>query len=236
MFHNALLKYGYENFDWEVLKECSSQEELDYYEDFYIKEFDTLNKDKGYNLKSGGKIGVIFTDEVKAKIGETTKLKWQNEECAAKMKEGLRKGTETVKQRALENFVDFECPHCHKVIKIKPWKAKSKKYCSQECAKEAEADERRKFLEKATIKNAEAYAATKDERYALILEWLKIDENLTNVLSCKMNKLGFLTDLCSYIGVKDPRSLAKVLNVSNRKDTVLKLRELIKIYAVPSDN
>lgn len=235
-FHNALLKYGYENFDWEVLKECTTQEELDYYEDYYIKEFNTLDREIGYNLKSGGKLGVVFTDDIKAKIGKTSKLKWQNEECAAKMREGLRKGTETCKQKALENFVDFECPYCHSVIRVKPWEAKSKKYCSQKCAKEAEANERRKFLEKASKVNAETYASTKEERYNLILEWLKIPENQTIVLGCPMNKLTFLNDLCSYIGVKDPRSLAKVLDVSNRKDTVIKLRELIKMYAVPSDD
>ena len=235
-FHNALLKYGFENFNWEVIKECASQKELDYYEDYYIKEYESTNKEKGYNLKSGGKLGVVFTDDVKAKIGETTKLKWQNEECATKMKEGLRKGTETIKQRALENFVDFECPYCHKIIKVKLWEAKSKKYCSQECAKEAEANKRRKFLEKASAKNAGIYAETKDERFNLILEWLRIDKNVTKVMSCKLNKITFLPELCSYIGVKDPRSLAKVLNVSNRKDTVIKLRELIKSYAEPADN
>lgn len=51
-----------------------------------------------------------------------------------------------------------------------------------------------------------------------------------------MNNLTFLSDLCSYIGVKDHRSLAKVLDVTNKRNTVIKLRELIKIYAVPSDN
>lgn len=233
-FHNALQKYGSDNFTWEVLKECTTQEELDYYERFYINEYNSLNKTKGYNLKSGGKFGSVYSEEEKQRIGEETKLKWQNKECATKMMEGLRKGTETVKQRALENFVDFECPHCHKVIKIKPWEAKSKKYCSQECAKEAEADVRRKFLEKATAKNVEVYSNTKDERLNLILEWLKSNQEV--VMNCKMNKLTFLSDLCSYIGVKDPRSLAKVLDVSNRKDTVLKLRELIKSYAGPADD
>lgn len=209
---------------------------MDYYERFYINEYNSLNKTKGYNLKSGGKFGSVYSEEEKQRIGEETKLKWQNKECATKMMEGLRKGTETVKQRALENFVDFECPHCHKVIKIKPWEAKSKKYCSQECAKEAEADVRRKFLEKASAKNAGIYAETKDERFNLILEWLRIDKNVTEVMSCKLNKITFLPELCSYIGVKDPRSLAKVLNVSNRKDTVIKLRELIKSYAGPADD
>lgn len=235
-FHNALLKYGYDNFEWEVLKECTSQEELDYYEDFYIKKYNSTDRETGYNLKSGGKLGVVFTDEVKAKIGETTKLKWQNEECAAKMKEGLRKGTETVKLKAMENFVDFECPHCHKIIKVKPWELKSKKYCSQKCANEAEADKRREFLQKATIKNIETYNSIKKERFNLILDWLKLEENQNIVLNCKMNKLTFLNGLCSFIGIKDPRSLAKVLDVSNRKDIVIKLRELIKIYADPSDD
>ena len=32
-FHNALLKYGYDSFYWEVLRECTTQDELDYYED-----------------------------------------------------------------------------------------------------------------------------------------------------------------------------------------------------------
>lgn len=32
---------------------------------------------------------------------------------------GLRKGTETVKQRAKLNFVEFKCPYCGKVLKLK---------------------------------------------------------------------------------------------------------------------
>lgn len=172
-FHNALLKYGYENFEWEVLKECTTQEELDYYEDYYIKEFNSMDKNIGYNLKSGGKLGVVYTEETRAKIGETTKLKWQNTECAEKMREGLRKGTETVKQRALENFVDFECPYCHKIIRVKPWEAKSKKYCSKECADKAKVGVRRDSLVIATIVNSINYSATKENRFKLILEWLK---------------------------------------------------------------
>lgn len=234
LFHNALLKYGYDNFKWEVLKECSSQKELDYYEDYYIKEFNTLNREKGYNLKSGGKLGVVFTDEIKAKIRESSKLKWQDSECAAKMREGLRKGTETVKQRALENYVNFECPVCHKVIKLKPWEAKQRKYCSQECSIKAEHKNSIKRLQLATQVNIENYSKIKDERYSLIVEWLKINQEL--VLNCKMNKLTFLNELASYIGVKDTRTVGKVLGVSGKRDIVNKLKELIKMYAVPSDD
>lgn len=232
-FHNALLKYGYDNFDWEVLKECTTQEELDYYEDYYIKEFNSTDREKGYNLKSGGKLGVIFTNEVKAKIGETTKLKWQNEECATKMKKGLRKGTKIVKQRALENFVDFECPVCHKIIKLKPWEAKQRTYCSQECSQKAryeEVIEKAKLATQVAIKN---YAKIKDKRYSQILEWLKSNQEL--ILNCKMNKLTFLNDLANFIDVKDTRTIGKVLGVSGRRDIINKLKELIKMYADPTD-
>lgn len=234
LFHNALLKYGYDNFKWEVLKECYSQDELDYYEDYYIKEFDTLNREKGYNLKSGGKLGVVFTNEVKVKIGESSKLKWQDPECAAKMREGLRKGTETVKQRALENFVEVKCPQCHKIVKRKPWETKVYKYCSRECAIKADHDNAIKRIQLASQVNAENYSKIKDERYSLILKWLEGNKGL--VLNCKMNKLTFLNELADYIGVKDTRTVGKVLGVSGKRDIINKLKELIKIYAEPSDD
>lgn len=233
-FHNALIKYGYENFEWEVLRECTSQKELDYYEDFYIKQYDSMNREKGYNLKSGGKLGVVFTDEVKAKIGESTKLKWQNEECASKMREGLRKGTETCKLRAQENFVDFECPYCHKIIKLKPWEARQRKYCSQECSQKARHEETLKNIQLATKVNIENYSKVREERLEKIKEWLKDNKQL--VLNCKLNKLTFLNDLADFVGVKDTRTLGKVLNTSGKKDIIVKLKELIKMYADPADD
>lgn len=51
-----------------------------------------------------------------------------------------------------------------------------------------------------------------------------------------MNKLTFLNDLANFVGVKDTRTLGKVLDVSGKRDIINKLKELIKIYAVPSDN
>lgn len=176
----------------------------------------------------------MFTDEVKAKIGETTKLKWQNEECANKMREGLRKGTETVKRRALENYVNFECPVCHKIIKLKPWEAKQRTYCSQKCSQRARHDEVIEKAKLATQVNIENYEKVKDERLELIKKWL--NENSELVLNCKMNKLTFLNSLASFVGVKDTRTIGKVLGVSGKRDIINKLKELIKIYAVPSDN
>ena len=84
-FHNALLKYGFSNFTWEILKECNSQEELDYFEKYYIQLYDSCNRNKGYNLKYGGRTGGIFSKEAKENLSKSTKLKWKNPECAEKM-------------------------------------------------------------------------------------------------------------------------------------------------------
>lgn len=50
-FHNAIHKYGIENFSIEVLEECDIKD-LDSKEIFYIAKYDTFNN--GYNLTIGG--------------------------------------------------------------------------------------------------------------------------------------------------------------------------------------
>lgn len=50
---NALVKYGYNNFNWEILENAFSILELNTLEEFYINKFDCLAP-KGYNLKQGG--------------------------------------------------------------------------------------------------------------------------------------------------------------------------------------
>ena len=55
-FYNAIRKWGIDIFDWEILEECVSKEELDKKEIEYIKIYNSLTP-KGYNLSQGGKSG-----------------------------------------------------------------------------------------------------------------------------------------------------------------------------------
>lgn len=55
IFHQALRKYGIENFTFTILKTCD-QESLNYWEEYYIKELKT-QVPNGYNVASGGQGG-----------------------------------------------------------------------------------------------------------------------------------------------------------------------------------
>ncbi len=55
-FGNALKKY---DFDWEIVKECSSIDELNTMEEYFIKKYKSNIKEFGYNLKSGGENSLV---------------------------------------------------------------------------------------------------------------------------------------------------------------------------------
>lgn len=78
-FQLALHKYGLENFDWDILFEAKNKQELDEKEQFFIEEYETLNREKGYNLKTGG-VKTSFTNEVKEKMSQSAKAYFSLEE------------------------------------------------------------------------------------------------------------------------------------------------------------
>ena len=71
-FHYAIFKYGYENFDWEILKENACFDD----EKYFILKYETYwEQGKGYNLTIGGegKLGFKTTEETRKKISESHK-------------------------------------------------------------------------------------------------------------------------------------------------------------------
>lgn len=73
-------KYGKENFKFSVLEYCDI-ENLDNREIYWISYYSTLDRNKGYNLKSGGQfLKNIYTDELRRKISKSIKESYSNQE------------------------------------------------------------------------------------------------------------------------------------------------------------
>lgn len=65
-FINALRKYPKESFNWEIIDNAESQEELDNKEKYWIKYYNSV--EEGYNTKDGGET-IIITDKFLEKCG-----------------------------------------------------------------------------------------------------------------------------------------------------------------------
>lgn len=65
-------KYGENNFCFDVLEYCDI-DRLDELEIYYIDLYETLDRDKGYNLTSGGTINKVYSDETRIKISNSLK-------------------------------------------------------------------------------------------------------------------------------------------------------------------
>jgi len=99
-FYNAAKKYGWDNFQWEVLCECNSKEEMDEMEFHYIKQYDSY--ENGYNLTIGGDAGTygwIPTEETRKKMSIAKKdyIPWNKGKTGCYSKEILRKMSESRK-------------------------------------------------------------------------------------------------------------------------------------------
>lgn len=104
--HNAIKFYGEENFSKKVLAIANSIEELNSLEEFWIDFYDSTDRDKGYNLRSGG-LNNLHSQETKDKISNSLKGHTTTQETrdkisiACKGKTGRKgyKHTEEAKQK-----------------------------------------------------------------------------------------------------------------------------------------
>ena len=73
-FHTAIRKYGWENFDYNILFETSSKDYkkiktiLNALEQFFIRRYKSNNPIYGYNCNEGGQMGTIISDKTKKKM------------------------------------------------------------------------------------------------------------------------------------------------------------------------
>jgi len=87
-FYNAIRKYGIDSFEWKILCECKTKEELDEMEFHFIKQYNSLSP-YGYNLTLGGEgtHGYKFSDAQKRKISKKLTGRILSEETKKKISE-----------------------------------------------------------------------------------------------------------------------------------------------------
>lgn len=86
---NAIVKYGYDNFEKIILEECEAEQLiLDSREDYWIRYHNSV--ENGYNCRYGGANGA-FSDEAKQKVKDGCKRKIYSDELRKKLSDGGKK-------------------------------------------------------------------------------------------------------------------------------------------------
>ena len=77
--NNAIAKYGEKVWNIKEIDVAFNSEELTRKENFWIRNYDSMNREKGYNMTEGG-AGAKLREEVKKKISNKIKNKWKEPE------------------------------------------------------------------------------------------------------------------------------------------------------------
>lgn len=83
-FYNAILKYGWDNFEHIILYSNLNQEQANILEEQLIAKYQSQNENFGYNIKTGG-ANNCHSEETKQKIGKANHIalqghKWSEEQ------------------------------------------------------------------------------------------------------------------------------------------------------------
>jgi len=84
LLKRAIKKHGKQNFIKETLEVCSTQEQLNEREKYWIKE--TKARELGYNIAEGGTGGNTYTEETKQKVSQFFKGRYISAETIEKRK------------------------------------------------------------------------------------------------------------------------------------------------------
>ena len=77
-FARAILKYGWDNFDHEIVKDNLTLEEANELEEETIIKYNTQNIEKGYNIRNGGSHGQLKEETIE-KLSETMSGRYDGE-------------------------------------------------------------------------------------------------------------------------------------------------------------
>lgn len=99
---NAWRKYGEPNFDFEILEKCSL-EELDEKERYWISNYESCDREKGYNKESGGNLNKILSIETRHKISKN-----HADVCGINNSYYGKKHSDETRKKIKDNHADFK--------------------------------------------------------------------------------------------------------------------------------
>lgn len=108
-FYRAIQKYGWDNFEHEVIASNLTHEEADNFEKLLIDKLNLTNPNNGYNIDSGGNKNKRLSESTKLKLSEKHKGKKLSEEHKRKISDGLKGHDvpEEVKEKISKNQPNF---------------------------------------------------------------------------------------------------------------------------------
>lgn len=100
--HRSMAKYGEENFTLEIIDFADTYEELKEKEKYWIKQYNSMDRTKGYNLTEGGDgtFGRMHSEETKEKIRQKAIGRKASEDTKKKMSEAQKKYSDVHRKHA----------------------------------------------------------------------------------------------------------------------------------------
>lgn len=99
-FAHAIQKYGWDNFEHEIIEEHLTKEQAELKEVELIKRWDLTNRDRGYNLSHGGDAIGKHSEESKRKMSESQRGKVISQETREKIAKANLGKTHTAEHKA----------------------------------------------------------------------------------------------------------------------------------------
>lgn len=128
---DCLKKHGKKNFKKEILCICKSQKALDVMEEFYIKKFNSTNKEIGYNILPGtangfGSVSPMLIKSVRESSLSKIKLFWSSDksievrkEISKKRKDFFKENPGIISGKNNPMFGKFHSKYTKKIISIR---------------------------------------------------------------------------------------------------------------------
>ena len=188
-FFNAIIKYGWDNFEHKIVYNSLTKEEADYFEDLMINSLNTTDYNYGYNIKNGGSIGK-HSEETKIKISEARKGKpsWNKGKTGIYSEETRRKLSEARKGKPSWNKGKTGIYSEETRRKLSEAK-KGKKFSEEHKRKMSEAKKGKKLSEEHKRKMSEAKKGKKfSEEHKRKLREANKGKHLSEITKQKMSE------------------------------------------------